>query len=458
MSAAGCMLASPARSHRPGFSTVKKGIVAVVVLIVLLVLVAPGLIGHLAEKGINDNLEWVDSENAAFTISTSEFERSWFTSTGEHRIELHSGDLYYELLAAFAAAGATQLPVLVVRTRLDHGVIPVASLSRENGSLLPGLGSAVSTLSLEFADGSVEPLPVVIFSRLGLTGNLRSQFIVESSGVDTANERIDWGAAEILVTASGDQRSFGVTGEISSLAVKTQAETTLVGKLDLSFQLAATPYAYRVGPVQFALESFAVIGAEETLTAGPIRINSDAALDGDRINAELTMHIENAPVVLGGTGGLQLVARLEDADAAAFGAAKRSFEALQAAYGHDVAVALFERDLLNLIAAGMELHVDQLDIALPVGQVTSRLSATVAASDAADYTWVTALPLLVASADISLPAALVDLATRNNPDMHAAIGMGFLRKQGEFYVLEASFDAGVLTVNGAPMPLPLSGL
>ena len=35
--------------------------------------------------------------------------------------------------------------------------------------------------------------------------------------------------------------------------------------------------------------------------------------------------------------------------------------------------------------------------------------------------------------------------------------MGFLRLEGNFYEMEAAFESGLLTVNGAPMPIPLPG-
>jgi hypothetical protein len=36
--------------------------------------------------------------------------------------------------------------------------------------------------------------------------------------------------------------------------------------------------------------------------------------------------------------------------------------------------------------------------------------------------------------------------------------MGFLRRKGEYYTIEAAFAKGLLTVNGAPMPFPMPGM
>jgi hypothetical protein len=421
---------------------VKKGIVALFIVVALAVLITPGVIGHLAEQGVNDSLEWIDSENGDFVITSTEFERGWFTSAGQHRIELLQGDL----------------PVLVVNTHLDHGLVPISSLSRESGSLMPGLGSAVSTLSQELGDGSIEPLPITIYTSIGLTGALESRLIIEASGVDITDERIDWAGSEFLITSSPVDQSFAVSGAFTSLAVKAETETIIVGQIDIDLALAATPYGYMVGAVHVAIDSIAVIGAEQTMTAGPIVIDSDSALDGDRISGDLALNFKNTPMVLGGTGDVQLVARLENADAAAFGEAIRSIEAMQSVANHESGVARVEDDVLKLLAGGMQLHFDQLDILSPFGKFTSRASATVEPSDNDHYTWATAATLFDGSADLSLPKALVDMATQANPELHGVIGLGYLRKRGEFYVMEASFEDRVLTVNGAPMPIPLTGL
>ena len=420
----------------------KKGIVALIIVVGLAVLIPPGVIGHLAEQGVNDSLEWVDSENSAFVISTTDFERGWFTSTGQHRVRLLASDL----------------PVLVVNTRLDHGLVPVSSLRREKGSLMPGLGSAVSTLSLEHSDGSVELLPITIYTTVGLSGALRSQLLVEASGVDAADNRIDWGGSEFLITSSPVEQSFSVTGTFSSLAIKSEIDTAIVGELDVDLALAATPYGYRVGAVHVALDSIAVISAEQTMAVGPISFDSNSSLHGDRVSGDLALNVENAPMLMGGTVGVQLVARLHDADAIKLGATMRSIETMQSVTDYEDELAQLEYDVLRLLAGGMQLHIDQLDILSPFGQSTSRASVTAAPSDRDYYTWDTAATLLNGSANLSLPKALVDMATQADPDLHGVIGLGYLRKRGEFYLMEASFADSVLTVNGAPTPLPLPGL
>lgn len=438
--------------------TVKKGFVVLLLVLVLVVLVSPRIIGGLAEQGVDDHLEWAANEQGDVIVTPTGFERGWFTSVGQHRIEMIQGETYDTMLLMFGNAETDILPVLLIDTHLDHGLIPVSSMARENGSLSPGLGSAISTLSVELGDGSVLALPGKLFSQVGLNGALTSRFVLEPEGADTEHARIDWGAAEFVITANPNSGNIAFSGALNSLAAESDDETIIVGQVDVDIDLTDSGFGFMVGPARMSLDSFAVIGAEDTMTTGPFFIDSDSSVDSGRMNASVTLRIADTPLPPGGSGGVDIIARFENIDAAAFGQATRSFDTVRNSGYGPVAEAAFEEDLLRLFAGGMKVHFDQLDFATPFGQITSQLNATVDRSDADDYSWASTAMDLDASANISLPAALVDLATQTYPDMHAAIGMGFLRKQGQFYTMEAAFKQGLLTVNGAPMPIPLSGL
>ena len=54
-------------------------------------------------------------------------------------------------------------------------------MGREHGSLAPGLGSAVSTLHLEYGGGDRVELPGTVYSKVSLTGELQSNLLVEPS-------------------------------------------------------------------------------------------------------------------------------------------------------------------------------------------------------------------------------------------------------------------------------------
>ena len=436
----------------------KKGLLVLLLVLALVVLISPGIIGRLAEQGVNNSLEWAANEQGEVIVTSTGFKRGWFTSAGQHRVELIRGELYDSAATTFAAVSSGPLPALLIDTRLDHGVIPVSSMTRENGTLLPGLGSAVSTLSLEMGDGSVYPLPGTIFSNVGLSGVVESRFVLQPEGTDTENARIDWGGAEFLLTLDPTSGRIAVLGALNSVAVESDDQTVIVGKVDVDINLVNSGFGFMVGPASITMESFAVIGAMDTMTAGPLHFESDSLIEDGRLDADIVFRLDNSPTPMGGSGGMHLVARLENIDAAALGRFSRSLDAARNSAFDDMTSHALQQDAMQMLAGGLKIHFDQLDFNGPFGQITSRMSASVDRSDADDYTWATALMALDATADISVPQMLVDIATANNPDMHAAIGMGFLRKQGEFYIMEAAFKQGLLTVNGAPMPIPLSGL
>jgi len=437
---------------------VKKGIVAVLLVLAIVVLVSPGIIGRLAEQSVEESFDRAANDSGEFIVTSSGFDRGWFTSAGQHRVALGEGDLHYLLLSAFNNMTTDALPVLLIDTRLDHGLIPLSSMNRENGSLMPGLGSAVSTLHLQFADGSLVPLPGKLYSSVSVLGELQTRFVLQADHLAADGVQLDWGDAEFLLTSAARSGSVGITGGLQSLAVAAENETMILGRSSVDLRLTPSGHGFMLGPVTLTLDSLAVVNATTSSTAGPFYLQSNSAMRGAQVDADLALRLDNAPLPLGGNGALQLTARLENVDAAALGIFKHSVDVARDADPAQMPAVDPEGDLMRLLARGMSLHLDQVDISGQFGQITARFSATLAPSDGDDFGWAAALLALDASADISLPAPLVDMLTQNNPEMLAAIGMGFLRKKGDYYVLEAAFRQGLLNVNGAPMPIPLTGL
>jgi hypothetical protein len=83
------------------------------------------------------------------------------------------------------------------------------------------------------------------------------------------------------------------------------------------------------------------------------------------------------------------------------------------------------------------------------------MNIAVEESDPADFIWSSALLDLRADADLSVSEEFVDFAMAMNPQAGAIVNMGLLRKNGDVYEMRAEYAKGLLTVNGAPMPIPL---
>jgi uncharacterized protein YdgA (DUF945 family) len=119
---------------------------------------------------------------------------------------------------------------------------------------------------------------------------------------------------------------------------------------------------------------------------------------------------------------------------------------------------LIKNDLQSLVAAGGSMSLDQLDVTLPQGEVKSAITLSVDQSNAdADFSWSAIALLARASADISVPAMLVEMAAMLNPQAESLIDSGLLIQKGDTYEMQAEYAQGLLTINGAPFPIPLSG-
>ena len=120
----------------------KRWPLVVLISVAVIIVLSPGIVGHLAEENLDENLSWLAEENEDIVITSEQFDRGWFTSEGRHRVTLKRGSLL-EVLSVEQNPGLGSLPSLVIDTRLDHGLVPLSSMGREQGSLKPSLASSV---------------------------------------------------------------------------------------------------------------------------------------------------------------------------------------------------------------------------------------------------------------------------------------------------------------------------
>lgn len=435
----------------------KKGVVALLIVLALVVLVSPGIVGRLAEKSMDENLDWAATESQEVVISSQGFARGWFSSAGKHRVELRAGRLQDILTTLTNSNDDNKLPALIIDTRLDHGLIPVTSMSRDQGSLFPGLGSAVSTLSVELPDGEVLQVPGTIYSNVSLTGELRSRYELEAGTHDFGAANVRWGDTRIEIAMDRASGAVWFDGLIDSMSMLADEDVILVREVELSGKLRRSRFGFAVGDADIALQSLTVGPAGESVSFGPLVITSASEVNGDRVTAHTTMTLDNTPFGELGAADIAAEVHIIAVDGTAIGNITRALKGASYSRNRDELLLALEGDVQRLVASGFELHFKQLDIALPQGQITSTFRFVVAENDADPFSWASVLLGLDATAHISLPAELVDMATTMNPQLQAVIGMGFLRKNGDVYEMQASFKKGLLTVNGTPMPIPLLG-
>ncbi len=435
----------------------KKGFVFLLLALAVIVLVSPGLVGRLAEESMDENLKWAATESQDVTITSQGFERGWFSSEGQHRIELRNGDVRDVLLVLAGDNGFDGLPALVIDTRIDHGLVPVTSMAREKGSLLPGLGSAVSTMRLEFENGDTVDIPGTIYSEVGLTGELQSNLILEPGTFSDGDETAQWGAIDVLITTSPSTNVVGFKGALDELAFVSPYNEVTIGPLHFEGDQQRTRFGPYVGDASFTIDEITMPSSWGQDSMGPISFTSTASIDDDALSGRTTVLLDDLPFGDFGRARIHIDISADNIDAEALGNLTRALDELNDNASNDEVRLALEDDLKQLLAAGFELHVVQLDIALQPGTVSATLNVEVDDTDPDTFVWTSALLALDATLDLSVPAELMDYAISLDPQVGAAVGMGFLRRNQDVYEMEAAFKDGLLTINDAPMPVPWLG-
>ena len=433
----------------------KKSIVAALVLLAVIVIVSPGLVGRLAEQSMDDNLNWAASESGQVTVTAERFDRGWFSSEGQHRITLREGDFLTLLQSLSDPADADEVPALVINTHLDHGLVPFSSVAREGGSLVPGLGSAISTMRLEFADGTVIDVPGTIFSRIGLNGELTSRYALPAGSQSIEDARFDWSDTEVEITTDPISGSIDFSGEIGSVSISEASALFSFAGMTFSGQQRPTPQGIYVGDLSAeigevrAADSGTDLGRLESLS-----LRANTRLVGDRIDGttELAFVIPDVPEF--GTVSTAGRARLTGADAAALARVQRALE--HAGQGADPTLALsqVEGDVATILARGVSLEVERFDVTLPQGTVNLTMRFVTTEDGAAGTDLVSLMLGSEAALDLIVPATFMDEIMVINPEAAALVGMGYLKRNGDVYEMALRYKKKLATINGAPIPIP----
>jgi uncharacterized protein YdgA (DUF945 family) len=441
----------------------KRWVVGLLVFLAVIILISPGIVGRLAEKNLKNSISWAEAENDDFRVTEEKFDRRWFTAEGRHRIELKHGELRSSIVDLTGREPGDEVPALIVDTRIDHGLVPVTSLSRDSGSLMPGLASTVSTLHLDPGDGDLIPVPGTLYSQVRLTGATASRYLLEPGSIDEEEFGIDWEGADVSMTTDSSRRSLRYRGQVKPMSARTADASFALGLTNVEGDSRYTDYGLMVGAIDLDIESMSMRGgAGEEITTGSIRIEASNEVVDDRVNGNTQMTIADVSIPGFGDVDLSMDISATGLDARSLQAIVAEFENAQSAPDPDAAMAALypqiETDLRTLLSAGAELRIDRFDVTLPQGEVTTKLSFRLPATDAAaGFSWAALVLALTASADLRVPVTLMELAQTVNPQSGALIAMGILKKDGDSYIVNAEYEKGLLTVNGAPMPIPLPG-
>jgi len=442
---------------------VKRWPIILLISLAVIVFVSPGIVGHLAEKNLDDNLSWLEAENDDLVITAEKFDRGWFTSAGRHRVAIKNGS-FLAILTAAENPARRGLPSLLIDTRLDHGVLPFTSLAREQGTLQPSIASSVSTLKIDRGDGELVDLPGTVYSTIGLTGNSAFHYLMDAGNQSDGDGMVSWSGADIAVNTMPSSRSFSARGKIEPVRLESFGVVTEVGPVTFELNQDRRRFALGIGALKLEIDSLSVISPDEPPAGfGKVSLDTVSELDGDRVTARATASVARALVP--GVGPMNV-----DIGFTASGIDAKSLEgvigALRDAEGSAITGAgqagltpTLQADIERLVAHGLEARFSHFDISLPQGDLTTAITVTVPESDADDsFSWPGVILATTASVDLTLSTSLYEMMQTMNPEITSLVALGVLKRNGEQYTTEIRYAKGLLTINGAPMAIPLGML
>jgi len=154
--------------------------------------------------------------------------------------------------------------------------------------------------------------------------------------------------------------------------------------------------------------------------------------------------------------GLDMEMNMAGVDPTALG---QLFQAMRATESGNpdptAALGMVETEVKQLLAKGLDFSFGKLDVSLPQGTLETDISLSVQESDGTDFEWSALLLATEGEANVRVPEELMEFIIQMNPQAGAIVGMGYLKKNGEVYEMQAAYKKGLLTINGAPMPIPL---
>lgn len=451
----------------PGKYAMKRWIVFGLVALAVVVLVSPGIVGKLAERNLRTSITRAGDGNDGLVVTEERFERGWFTAAGRHRVELDEG--------VFAAAGDAATDdadsgtlALIIDTRIDHGLVPVTSMARDSGSLQPALASTISTLSLDLGAGSdgeprIVQLPGHLYSRIGLTGATESHYALETGSYEHEDLELEWSGADLRFSIDAGGSGLDYRGRVEPLTWTRDGQSSKLGVTVFEGDQQKTRYGFSTGEISLRMQDAALASPAAGAAGGFTRLEFDARneLDNERVNGESSMDIEDLRMPGLGVVDLGLDLSVTGLDAASLQRIRETLDAARDAGELDGAMSgaypHIEEDLQSLLAAGAALTVQRFALVLPQGDVHATLALDLPATrHSPEFSWPAVLLALKASADVRVPAALLEMAEAVNPDqVRTLIAMGILKREDDAYVMKAEYAQGLVTVNGAPMPIPL---
>lgn len=475
----------------------KKIIIALFVTLIALVLIAPFGFSFWAEARFNRLLQDMN-ESGMIVFTQIKFDRGWFRSTA-----LVEGEMSGELADAYRnyakkSKGKTPLetPRVILRNVINHGPIPIMTLTGGNVNLMPQVAVIDTRLMKGIQDDS-EPLITIdyrLLTLLPLTGrNSTVMSIPEWSGpLENGRANLEWKGLNAKVRYSEGFAEMDMDIKAPSLLVSGDDGRLLMEDLRIDSEQSKGIEGLPLGKAQM---SIAKIEVQNQKTHTDFRmtdthVDANTTAKGDNIDS--TMNVKVKQVLINGDsyGPAAYSLSLRNLDAGAISRMNRQFKELrkQKDMPPDQAsmmmgAAVFS-ELATLLKKGPVIEIPELSLVSPFGKMNGNARVTVDTSRPEMLT----NPMLLKDAvigevNLEIPEELlveftmaslrrelsgVDIKysdeqvkamarSRVQKRMDALVAGGIFMKVDNMYKFSATYENGQATLNGNPFQIPAMG-
>ena len=442
----------------------KRWIVVLLVVLSVVVLISPGIIGRLTERDLEDSISRAAVESPEITISTESFDRGWFSSTGRHRIELNDRNKYPQMARFATSSGYQRMPALILDSRIDHGIVPINSITSEEMSLAPRIANLVSTMQFDPGNGELVDLPGRIFTSISLAGETNATVLIEDGRWSDSGNSIDWKGANLEFTLDNQGGLTRLQGFVAPLSFKAGYDGFTSERIDVSLNYSRSEYELMVGSVHLQSGAITTTGSfGNNFGYSSLTVDVENQVEGDRLSGSSRVDITDIGVPGVDAMDFGFDVSFEGVDAESFAVLLAALEESAAKGDPQSALgALYpsmDAQLQQFLSAGADIRFDRLDIVLPQGEIRSKMSFSLPPSTGGDaFSWPGVVLKLRASFSVRMAEAVFELAKTIQPDIGAAVAAGFLIKDGDSYKMDVEYAQGLATVNGIPMPIPVPGM
>ncbi len=434
----------------------KRWLLAGLLGLAILLFLAPGIIGMLAERSLEQQLAQNSRMSPEYVVRELDFERGWFNSAGRHRVPLADPALAQFIALLTPGAGyPLQAPALIIETRLEHGLVALGNAPHDASALIPALANGVSTLSLELPDGSELPVPGVLYSRLGLTGSATFRYELPAGDQTRDKLHLTWQDSSAGLSSTSTGRELSFTADLGATRASNEFNSLEFSSAQVAASRKATPFGFPLGDVKLRIADvdWLTFGIPERWAL--LDVEGHSAFQGTKVQGDLqfkllALQTEDGPY------DIEIRANVANANAERLGPIIR---ALQYSRNGASLASLqpytgFDDDLRGLISAGINLDIEQLQLRTSAGDGIAKLTITVPElRDVAS--WPALLLALTATADIEIGRTRVEAPSPITDQLRLLIAGGFLILDGDVYRLKADYAKGKATVNGAPLVIPM---